>query len=223
MNFLSHYYFDRDTTNCYHTLGTVLPDLLKNADKTINIHPEKLHHPDKNINDIILGWKKHLEVDRFFHSSGFFVTRSHAVKNLLAPAIIGSPVKPFFLGHIALEILLDNLLITNNKVSVDDFYSHLNACKTEVIKEFLNFSGLKDTDRFFKFYDGFKTSRYLESYVYNHQVTYALKRICMRVWHDPFTPEQEERMTEIITAYRGALQVDFMSIFDYISKLLSPD
>ena len=223
MNFLSHYYFDRDTTNCYHTLGTVLPDLLKNADKTINIHPEKLHHPDKNINDILLGWHKHLEVDRFFHSSGFFVERSHAVKNLLAPAITGSPVKPFFLGHIALEILLDNLLITNNKVSVDDFYSHLNACKTEVIKEFLNFSGLKDTDRFFKFYDGFKTSRYLESYVHNHQVTYALKRICMRVWHDPFTPEQEERMTGIITAYRNALQVDFMSIFDYISKLLSKD
>src|ERR1700761_2324150 len=208
MNFLSHYYFDRDTTNCYHTLGTVLPDLLKNADKTINIHPEKLHHPDKNINDILLGWHKHLEVDRFFHSSGFFVERSHAMKNLLAPAITGSPVKPFFLGHIALEILLDNLLITNNKVSVDDFYSHLNSCQTEVIKEFLNFAGLKDTDRFFKFYDGFKTSRYLESYVHNHQVTYALKRICMRVWHDPFTPVQEERMTGIIMAYRNALQVD---------------
>ena len=35
MNFLSHYYFDRDVTNCYHILGIVLPDLLKNADKTI--------------------------------------------------------------------------------------------------------------------------------------------------------------------------------------------
>ena len=55
------------------------------------------------------------------------------------------------------------------------------------------------------------------------KIAYALKRICMRVWHEPFTPEQEERMTGIITAYRSALQVDFMSIFDYISKLLSPD
>jgi hypothetical protein len=221
MNFLSHFYFDRNTTNCYITLGSVLPDLLKNADKNINIHPEKLQHSDKNINDIILGWQKHLEVDRFFHSSGFFVARSHAVKNLLAPAITGSPVKPFFLGHIALEIILDNLLITNNKISVGDFYAHLNSCRTELIKEFLNFAGLKDTDRFFKFFEEFKTSRYLESYVDIHQVTYALKRICMRVWHDPFTPEQEERMTGIIRAYRSALQVDFMSVFDDISKLLS--
>lgn len=223
MNFLSHYYFDRFTTNCYHTLGTVLPDLLKNADKSIVIHPEKLQHPDKDINDIILGWKKHLEVDRFFHSSGFFVARSHALKNLLAPVISGSPVKPFFLGHIALEIMLDSLLITNNKISVDDFYNHLGSCKIEVIKEFLNFSGLKDTDRFFKFYDEFKRSRYLETYAENHQVAYALKRVCMRVWKDPFTAEQEENMTRILTAYRSALQVDFITIFDYISELLSID
>ena len=67
MNFLSHYYFDRDTTNCYHTLGTVLPDLLKNADKTILLHPEKLHHSDPEISDMIAGWKKHVKVDRYFH------------------------------------------------------------------------------------------------------------------------------------------------------------
>lgn len=221
MNFLSHYYFDRYTTNCYHTLGTVLPDLLKNADKSIIIHPEKLQHPDRNINDIILGWRKHLEVDRFFHSSGFFTARSHALKNLLTPAIEGSPVKPFFLGHIALEIILDNLLITTGKISTDGFYNHLNACHTEVIKEFLNFSGLKETDRFFKFFDEFKQSRYLETYAQNDKITYALKRICMRVWKDPFTPEQEEKMTRLITAYRNAMLVDFMSIFDYISELLS--
>jgi hypothetical protein len=43
----------------------------------------------------------------------------------------------------------------------------------------------------------------------------------MRVWKDPFTPEQEEKMTKLITAYRNAMLVDFMSIFDYISELLS--
>src|ERR1700749_3218337 len=103
MNFLSHYYFDRHVTNCYHILGIVLPDLLKNADKSIVLHPEKLHHPNKAVNTIIQGWNKHLEVDRYFHSSDFFLTRSHELKNLLTPAIEGSPVKPFFLGHIALE------------------------------------------------------------------------------------------------------------------------
>ncbi len=221
MNFLSHYYFDRDTTNCYHTLGTVLPDLLKNADKHIIIHPEKLHHSDAAINDLIKGWNKHLEVDRYFHSSDFFINQSHQLKLLLKPAIVGSPVKPFFLGHIAVELVLDNLLLTTGKVSVDDFYAHLSGCNNEVIREFLKFAGLQDTDRFFRFYEKFKSSRYLETYVETQQIAYALKRICMRVWNDPFTAEQEKGMTEIIGIYREDIYDSFMQIFDEISDKLA--
>lgn len=220
MNFLSHYYFDRGTTNCYHTLGTVLPDLLKNADKNIILHPEKLHHPDNQINDILTGWHKHLEVDCYFHSSEFFITRSHELKVLLLPAIKGSPVKPFFLGHIALELILDNLLITTHQVSTDDFYALLSGCDNEKTEEFLNFAGLKSTERFFNFFDNFKKSRYLETYVDTQQISYALKRICMRVWHDPFTLEQEGQMNAVLSAYRDSLQSDFMTIFDEIAYKL---
>src|SRR5258707_11819331 len=177
MNFLSHFYFDRDTDNCYLILGTVLPDLLKNADKNIIIHPEKLHHPDPSVNSIIKGWNKHLEVDRYFHSSDFFLTHSHRLKKLLLPAIKGSPVKPFFLGHIAIELILDNLLLTTNKITVEGFYDHLHGCRTPVINEFLTFAGLKDTTRFFKFYEDFKKSRYLSTYTETQQIAYALKRI----------------------------------------------
>src|SRR5476651_2482853 len=152
MNFLSHFYFDRNTDNCYHVLGTVLPDLLKNADKTIVLHPEKLHHENKSINFIIQGWNKHLEVDRYFHSSDFFLTHSHQLKKLLIPAIVGSPVKPFFLGHIALELILDNLLLTTKKITAERFYDHLEGCDAAVVDEFLTFSGLNNTAVFFKFY-----------------------------------------------------------------------
>ncbi|MDB5145174.1 MAG: hypothetical protein JWQ66_3887, partial [Mucilaginibacter sp.] len=164
----------------------------------------------------------HLEVDRYFHSSEFFIARSHELKLLLKPAIVGSPVKPFFLGHIAIELVLDNLLLTTDKVSVNDFYAHLNSCNNDIIREFLNFAGLQDTDRFFRFYEKFKNSRYLETYVETQQIAYALKRICMRVWDDPFTPEQEEAMTTVITAYRESIYDDFMLIFDEIEpKLMS--
>ncbi len=220
MNFLSHYYFDRDTTNCYHTLGTVLPDLLKNADKTILIHPEKLQHSDPAISDLIAGWKKHLLVDRYFHSSNFFITRSSELRKLLTPAVDGSPVKPFFLGHIALELILDNLLITTGKISVDDFYSHLAGCSHDKIKGFLNLSGLQDADRFFRFFEKFKSNRYLETYADTSQISYALKRVCMRIWDDPFTPRHEEKMTTVLAAYRDNMYPDFMAIFDEIAVKL---
>ncbi|HMG11179.1 MAG TPA: hypothetical protein VK609_21845 [Mucilaginibacter sp.] len=221
MNFLSHYYFDRHSNNCYHILGTVLPDLLKNADKNIILHPEKLQHTDSNINSIIAGWNKHLAVDRYFHSSDFFTVHSHELKKQLLPAMVGSPVKPFFLGHIALELIIDNLLLTTGKIQVDDFYTHLSGCKTAVIGEFLTFSGLKDSTRFFKFYEDFKRSQYLHTYAETHQIAYALKRICMRIWQNPFTPQHETQMNEILDSYRNDLFDNFMSIFTEIENKLN--
>jgi len=223
MNFLSHYYFDRESnpkTNGYHTLGTVLPDLLKNADKTIIIHPEKLSHPDPRISAVITGWKKHLEVDRYFHSSEYFITHSSQLRQLLAPAIAGSPVKSFFLGHITLELILDNLLLTTNQVKADDFYEHLANCSHEVIDNFLHFSGLSETSQFFRFYESFTRNRYLHTYTDTQQIAYALRRICMRVWADPFTTEQEGRMNAIISTYRDDLLPGFMSIFKLIGDKL---
>ncbi len=223
MNFLSHFYFDRYSDNCYHILGTVLPDLLKNADKTIVLHPEKLHHHTDNVNYIIQGWQKHLDVDRYFHSADFFLLHSRALKQALRPVIEGSPVKPFFLGHIAIELILDNLLLTTRKITVDDFYKHLGSCNEEVINEFLMFSGLHNTDVFLTFFEAFKKHRYLETYHDTAQVAYALKRICMRVWHHPFTPQQEADMNDVITTYRLKIHDGFMQIFDEIESMLKTD
>jgi hypothetical protein len=221
MNFLSHYYFDRDITDCYFVLGTVLPDLLKNADKTIILHPEKLQHPNLHVTSLVNGWNKHLDVDRYFHSSDFFVEHAHQLKKLLAPAIEGSPVKPFFLGHIAVELIIDNLLLTTGKIEVNDFYAHLAGCDNTIIEEFLTAAGLKDTTCFFRFYEGFKKDGYLHTYSETAQITYALKRICMRIWADPFTPQHEARMNEVLIAYRQLLLPEFMMIFQEIEGKLS--
>jgi len=90
-----------------------------------------------------------------------------------------------------------------------------------MIHEFLSFSGLNDTDVFFRFYEKFKKSRYLETYAETQQIAYALKRICMRVWDDPFTPEQEEKMNWVLSAYREDMYNDFMLIFNDIAERLN--
>jgi hypothetical protein len=221
MNFLSHFYFDRNNTDSYHVTGTVLPDLLKNADKNANIHPEKFdRHEHPFVDSILDGWKRHLEVDRYFHNSGFFKHHSHELKKALKPATEGSPVKPFFLGHIALELLLDNLLITTEKISVDAFYDHLHNTKQEHLHSFLVYSKLNNPDVFFKFLADFKRHRYLNTYADASQVAYALKRICMRVWKDPFTPAQEAMLTDAVLNYRMLLMPEFMLIFNDIESHL---
>jgi len=39
--------------------------------------------------------------------------------------------------------------------------------------------------------------------------------------YEKLTPEQEEKMTVLVSAYRNAMLVDFIDIFNYISELLS--
>ena len=223
MNFLSHYYFDRDDTNCYHILGIVLPDLLKNADKTLVLHPEKLHHPNEAVNSIVTGWNRHLEVDRYFHSSDFFVEHSHELKKVLLPAVTGSPVKPFFLGHIALELILDNLLITTDKITVHSFYEHLHDCEDAAIEEFLIAAGMKNPAVFFRFFTHFKNEKYLHTYIETLKIAYALKRVCMRVWKDPFTEAHEQAMNDVLEKYRERLVPSFMQVFDEIEEKLGAD
>lgn len=221
MNFLSHFYFDRYSTNCYHILGTVMPDLLKNADKNAIIHPEKLSHTDEQLQSMIDGWKKHLEVDRHFHNAEFFHTHSHQLKLHLLPALQNSPVKPFFLGHIALELILDNLLLTESIITADGFYEHLDGCNDEAIRAFLHFSGMPDAEVFIRFYADFKRSRYLHTYVNIDQVANALKRICMRIWKKPFTPGQEQQLNYLLADYRLMLQPVFMQIYNEINQKLT--
>jgi len=221
MNFLSHYYFDRHTSNCYHVLGTVLPDLIKNADKTTIIHPEKLNYPAGAAQQIRDGWHKHLEVDRHFHNSGFFKTHAHQLKLVLRPAVEGSLAKPFFLGHIALELILDNLLLTTTQLTAHGFYDHLSSCEHEAITDFLTRSGMSNPAAFIHFFENFKRNQYLHTYAQTGQVAYALKRICMRIWNNPFTPEQEENINEVILNYREILKPNFMSIFEEISILMA--
>ncbi|RYE28431.1 MAG: hypothetical protein EOP42_16880, partial [Sphingobacteriaceae bacterium] len=163
MNFLSHFYFDRHCNDAYHVLGSVMPDLLRNADKNAQVKIERLPpQNDAAINSIINGWKKHLEIDRYFHSSLFFKTHSHQLKLLFVPILAGSEVKPFFLGHIALELILDNLLLTNHTVFADDFYDHLKNAQTENIAAFLELNHV-DPQKFLNFYAAFIHEKYLYS------------------------------------------------------------
>lgn len=217
MNFLSHFYFDRFKDDPYHILGIVLPDLLKNADKHAVIHPEKLDpQPLPSIHSMISGWKKHLLVDKHFHSSGFFKHHSHQLKLHLLPALVGSPVKPFFLGHIALELLIDHLLITQHIIDVEQFYIHLEQTSENDIADFLTLNGIIDPSVYINFHRKFLHHRYLHSYADIKGVSHALKQVCLRVWKSPFNTAQENEMEGVLSGYQELLADNFMEIFEEI-------
>ncbi|WP_256007302.1 hypothetical protein [Pedobacter deserti] len=220
MNFLSHYYFERDNPDDNMVLGVVLPDLIKNAQKK-NLYPDKF--PEAFLDDerqmaILKGWERHLEADRIFHSSEFFTFYTNELKLLTAAACKGSVVKPFFLAHIGLELMLDHLLVSEGMVTPERFYEHLESADREALDIFLLRSGLDSTAPFFSFFDSFISSRYLLSYRKLENITYALNRICMRLWPNPFTDRQQEMLTQKLEEFRAFICKDYFSIFKIMEK-----
>lgn len=221
MNFLSHYYFERNNPDPYVVMGVVLPDLVKNADKYWNIHPQKtpdLYQDKPVLQSILHGWQKHLEVDNYFHTSNFFKTETANLKRFILPCVTAGPVKPFFLAHIALELMLDHLLLHSGMINIETFYNQLEQANSSALDLFLRKAELPDHAIFNAFLRDFLDSRYLFSYQKLASISYALNRICMRIWDNPFTDAQLELLTQKLDEYCPELESRFITIFDELEQ-----
>ena len=224
MNFLSHFYFDRLNTDANVVMGVVLPDLIKNASKEANLYPQKnefLFLGNSDEEGLLAGWKRHLAVDLFFHSSDFFLQKTTELKQLIIPVVENTPVRPSFLAHIGLELLLDHLLIEHNLIQVNHFYDKLAAVKKESLSDFLEHCKLKNPEIFFKFLEQFISSKYLLSYQKLENISYALNRICMRLWPETLYEKQINQLTFQLAFFKEVLEKDFMDIFEEIELKLS--
>ncbi len=222
MNFLSHFYFDRHNSDPNMVLGTVLPDLVKNARKDWNLHPEKKESLFTGAieSSIFKGWKRHLAVDRHFHNSGFFIKHTNAIRTAIAPVLVHSQVRPSFLAHIALEIMLDSILLTESIIDADHLYANLRQSDRTALNNFLKLNTMDDTAHFFKFFDKFLEISYLHSYRETHNIMYALNRICMRIWPEPMNDTQLLQVSAILLTYHEELQGCYVEIFEEIEKVV---
>lgn len=202
-------------------LGVVLPDFIKNAQKDYNLYPLKIRHlfeDEPNQASILNGWKKHIDVDQLFHSSAFFRFHTNDLKKMIVDCCEYSPVKPFFLAHIGLELILDHLLTTDGLVNINTFYKQLARADRIALNDFLHTCSLEDTEIFFRFLDSFISSKYLLSYQKMENIAYALSRICMRLWDNPFTDPQLSRLTVQLSQFKQSIKNDYLSIFDEIEN-----
>jgi hypothetical protein len=203
-------------------LGAVLHDLVKNARKEWNLHPERMSEQfSSNFESSILeGWRHHMIVDRSFHNSLFFAEHTAGIKKAIVPALKNSVVRPSFLAHISLELMLDSTLLTDNHIKAVDFYSHLKQSDREAINRFLKLNNIQDTSHFFNFFDKFIQSNYLESYRESNNIMFALNRICMRIWKDPLNENEMLTLGEILKDYHHNLLGNYMEIFEEINVKL---
>ncbi len=224
MNFLSHFYFERFATVPERVLGSLLPDLLKNVDKSYVFHPQKFEeqlfsHPLSM--EISEGWYRHVEVDKLFHSSEFFLSHCHTLRRQLDPILEGTPIRGTFMAHIAIELILDHLLIKHQLVNVNRLYEHLENVNRSIVKTYLTTIGVEDTKGFFEFYDKFLKWRYIADYKDLDQISKPLINISKRIWTFETPKEVHKGLTEVLIRYTDENLKDFKDIYAYIQDNLA--
>src|SRR5690606_19223247 len=107
---------------------------------------------------------------------------------------------------IGYELCLDHLLLKSNAVDINRFYHHLKMVDYTILKQFLTINEINDTEAFIKYFSNFIKEAYLESYIKPSSISYAIKRICMRIWSTPLSDSQKEQLTFMISNYISLLE-----------------
>ena len=225
MNYLAHYYFDQQSTDPYYILGIALPDLVKNHNRRWNVHPfkhESAYSTDSRLQSIYKGWERHLAVDHYFHENNYFIENSRFIsKRMRLIPFENNKVKPFMIGHVGLELILDTLLIKNNSIDANSFYKQLAACDPEIIIEFLKINEIEDAEAFTTFYERFCSIQYLLSYKSNESIVYALNRIQYRLTQQFFTENDTRLMHHHIADLMDIVEHNYLTIFEEIALHLA--
>lgn len=219
MNFLSHYYFERFAALPEQVLGGLLPDLLKNVDKAYSFQLHKHAHKlafDPSSTAITEGWQRHIEVDKLFHSSAFFYTHTHELRKKIEHIVADLPIRASFLAHIALELLLDHLLIEHNTLNVARLYEQLENVDTHALTLYLKELEGVDVARFLRFYERFIESKYIFDYADIDNIPHALYAICRRIWQFETQTQHLEELARELRDYQKHSLANYREIYIFI-------
>lgn len=194
MNYLSHFAINqkKQVSPQFH-LGAALPDLMSAINRTLRFQENavRAYIPHAHCQDVWHGVLNHFEADAAFHGSSFFVSCYEPIRELLKENI--SPqknIRPFFLAHIVVEILLDHVLSSNDTSLASRYYRNLErivvlTIQTDVDRYFGN-----ATSEFTEIFDRFMRFKFLYEYDQIKKMHEPINRMLRRTRQDGFAEHE---------------------------------
>lgn len=214
MNFLAHYVVGTMPDDPLYTLGCVLPDFVRNAKKGLRLKPKN----GNNASSLDVGVAHHFRADKIFHNSGYFKRHSSELKMILANNGFQDRRYGFFTAHIAVELLLDRLLMKTDVLKLDRFYYNLANINENDLHKALQAYNIHGISPLLRFVERFTSSRYLYYYQSLNGLIFAINRIHERVGLEPFENQNVGFLVEMDATVAAA----GLSIIGEINRQLLP-
>ena len=167
---------------------------------------------DPRLRAFCAGVRRHLHDDGWFHGTRAFaeVTARLGVtlRETFGP---GDGFRSGFLGHVGMEMLLDDVLRARVPGCLPRYYAAVDAVDPEEVQAFVNRLHPVGTDRLAKTIRGFRESRFLEDYADPARLLFRMNQVCRRV-----------RLTPLPAAAAGVLAEARAMVDDRRYDLLPP-
>lgn len=184
MNYLAHGW--RFANEPYLLAGTAVPDWLNVIDRKMKVRSKTaalfVQHEDQATAAIARGIVQHHRDDAWFHDSPAFTRLSADFSRQLAAVLPGDEgFRPWFLGHILVELLLDAALIEEDSRRVDDYYAALAALDPGIAQAAVNAIATKETERLSALLPRFLAERFLYDYLDDGKLLFRVNGVMRRV------------------------------------------
>lgn len=184
MNYLAHGFRFLDSP--LMVAGTAVPDWLSVADRRVRVRSRRIHEQLDSMNSdlrtIAEGMLQHLHDDDLFHRSVRFVMLEAELSSRFRKIMPDRfDHRPGFLGHIVIELLLDDFIAQQMPEVLDDYYAALSQVSALQIQEAVNAVAARSTDRLAGFVQQFQASQFLYDYADDSRLLGRLNQVMKRV------------------------------------------
>jgi hypothetical protein len=203
--------------------GTAVPDWLSVADRAVRLRSKQVEpfcdDADRVVAEVAAGVLQHLRDDARFHNTRSFAETSLALSARVRDALGGEiGLRPAFLGHLLVEILLDAALIAGSPDRLTEYYRALEEVEAQRVEAAVNRMALRPTERLALFIDLFRRERVLWDYLEDGKLMVRLGQIMRRVGLD----DLPEGFATILPEARSLVNERRDALLEGIHKRLGP-
>lgn len=188
MNYFAHALplLDQAPGDAYVLAGVATPDWLgvvakKTKCRTRHAAPY-LESEDPRVASLARGVSRHHADDRWFHETAAFNQLSLDFARRLRDAFSDtSGMRPWFLGHVLVELLLDATLIAQAPARLDEYYQRIEAVDAAFVQQAITMMSGRPVGDLAWFIDRYREVRFLADYQDDQRLTFRLNQVMKRV------------------------------------------
>lgn len=215
MNYFAHAlpHLEAPSPDAYLLAGVAAPDWLNVTAKKTKCrtrHAEAFFEdPDPRLASLARGVARHHWDDAWFHDTRAFNELSLLFAKQVRDAFDDtSGMRPWFLGHVLVELLLDDALIESAPHQLDAYYGVMDSLDAEFVARSIETMCGRQVGELAWFIDRYRQVRFLADYSDDQRLCMRLNQVMSRVGLDELPldfPKLLPAMRAAVTARRDEL------------------